>query len=301
MRMLTALSLATETGLETYVSNANTVCLATPSNIGAMRFMTNTSMRNIASVAAYMRANGGAFHQFPDKARGQKSAAEFAYGMPLWELLRQEPQTLTDFVAYLSGRREGMVAAWWEIFDLQGLLGRELAGEDGAGEGEVLLVDVGGNVGYDLMGLKKRYPNCKGRLVLQDLHENIVKATTLTAGTGIECMEYDFFTPQPIAGARVYFFGGICHDWPDAETQTLLRNTVAAMNERSVLCIGEFPLPDVKAPLSLVTYDVLMMLNVCGIERTVGRWRELLGEVGLELVRVWTSALDSVLEMRLRR
>ena len=38
---------------------------------------------------------------------GMKSAAEFAYGMPLWELFRQEPQTRADFVADLSGAAGG--------------------------------------------------------------------------------------------------------------------------------------------------------------------------------------------------
>jgi len=44
-----------------------------------------------------------------------------------------------------------------------------------------------------------------------------------------------------------------------------------------------------------------MMLNACGIERTIGHYKGLLDEVGLELVKVWTGQLDSVLETRLKR
>jgi hypothetical protein len=60
------------------------------------------------------------------------------------------------------------------------------------------------------------------------------------------------------------------------------------------------PLPEEKAPLNLVTYDVLMMINACGIERSIGHYREMLDKVGLELVDVWRSSLDSVLEVKLK-
>ena len=68
----------------------------------------------------------------------------------------------------------------------------------------------------------------------------------------------------------------------------------------SRIIIDENPLPDEKAPLNLVTYDVLMMVNVCGIERSMGHYRELLDRAGLELVGVWRSNLDSVLEVKLK-
>jgi len=73
------------------------------------------------------------------------------------------------------------------------------------------------------------------------------------------------------------------------------------MSENSLLLVDEQCLPDAHAPLNLVTYDVLMMLNVCGIERTIGHYRGLLDEIGLELVKVWTSSLDSVIETRLKK
>ena len=69
----------------------------------------------------------------------------------------------------------------------------------------------------------------------------------------------------------------------------------------SRVIIDEMPLPDEKAPLNLVTYDILMMANVCGIERSIGHYKELLDQAGLELVDVWRSSLDSVLEVKLKQ
>ena len=58
-------------------------------------------------------------------------------------------------------------------------------------------------------------------------------------------MAYDFFTPQPIKGARIYLFRSVCHDWDDEKSIELLRNTVDAMDPSySRLLIDEWVLPD---------------------------------------------------------
>jgi len=65
-----------------------------------------------------------------------------------------------------------------------------------AGKEEVVLVDVGGNVGYHLKELKSKHPNLPGRLVLQDRLDIIAKVAD--TDEGFEAMPYDFFTEQPI-------------------------------------------------------------------------------------------------------
>ena len=40
---------------------------------------------------------------------------------------------------------------------------------------------------------------------------------------------YDFFTPQPLIGARAYFFHAVPHDWPDADVLRMLANVKHAM------------------------------------------------------------------------
>ena len=62
----------------------------------------------------------------------------------------------------------------------------------------VLLVDVGGGMGHDLEDLKTRFPDLKGRLLLQERPEVIRQIASLS--TGIEVIEHDFFTTQPVKG-----------------------------------------------------------------------------------------------------
>lgn len=47
----------------------------------------------------------------------------------------------------------------------------------------MLLVDVGGNLGYDISRFEKTFPDLAGKYVLQDLLSRI------------ECMKHNFFTP----------------------------------------------------------------------------------------------------------
>ena len=66
------------------------------------------------------------------------------------------------------------------------------------GVDEVLLIDVGGGLGHDLQELKAEHPKLKGRLILQERPEVIKETQSMT--DGIELMEHDFFTEQPVKG-----------------------------------------------------------------------------------------------------
>lgn len=58
-----------------------------------------------------------------------------------------------------------------------------------------LLVDVGGNVGYDMEGFRQAHPEPAARLYLQHRPE-VVKLSKCP--DPFDKIDYDFFTPQPI-------------------------------------------------------------------------------------------------------
>jgi hypothetical protein len=154
----------------------------------------------MSNAVPFMRANNGHYPMFPDTGAGEKTCGEWTHGMTLWELFRREPEHLRDFNNYLSGRREAMVEYWFDIWPARERMSSMLA--ESSDDGRALVVDVGGNVGYDLQAFQSRFPEYKGkgRLVLQDLPENIGKARGLLEGSGIEAVEHDFFTAQPVKG-----------------------------------------------------------------------------------------------------
>lgn len=70
----------------------------------------------------------------------------------------------------------------------------------------------------------------------------------------------------------------------------------------SKLLISEFVLADTETALFPASLDLQMMGLHAGMERSEGQWRGLLGEAGLEVVRVWRRVVggECVIEARLR-
>ena len=121
-------------------------------------------------------------------------------------------------------------------------------------------------------------------------------------------MSADFFKPQPINGAKIYFIAHCLHDWPDKEARIILGHIKDAMNEDSVLLLSETVMPERDVPFAAAAADMTMMAAFASLERTEEQFRELLGSVGLQLVKVWSEETkgvsmlgSSVVEARLRR
>lgn len=126
-------------------------------------------------------------------------------------------------------------------------------------------------------------------MLLQD-QKHVIDEVERKGGLGeeIRCEVYDFFKPQPVQGARIYFYHFILHDWDDASCRQILANTAAAMKPGySKLILNEIVLPDKGAPLQMALWDMQMMVMVGGRERTEREWRQLLGSLGLDIVDIW--------------
>lgn len=94
-----------------------------------------------------------------------------------------------------------------------------------------VLVDIGGGTGQVLQDFQKDVPEYTGRLVLQEIPEVVAAATEKGVGADgrIELQVHDFFTPQPIRGARAYFMRSVLHDWPDEQCRKILGHLKGAM------------------------------------------------------------------------
>lgn len=134
------------------------------------------------------------FTQFPDSTKGEKSPFEWSHPEDLWHTMRGDPELRTLYNNYMAARRADLHIPWHEIYPA----GTEL---DVSGFQEPheppLLVDIGGNTGYDAKIFKDKNPHIKGRCVVEDLPETLASSSP---PEGIQRIEYDFFTPQPIRG-----------------------------------------------------------------------------------------------------
>ncbi|KAL8757503.1 MAG: hypothetical protein Q9184_004183 [Pyrenodesmia sp. 2 TL-2023] len=143
-----------------------------------------------------------------------------------------------------------------------------------------LFVDVGGGRGQMCRAFRARYPDLPGRVIFQDLPQTMADAPS---GNGTEAMAHNFFHPQPIRGAKIYYLRHVLHDWPDAKAEDILKRVVEAMDKESVILIDEKVLPDVGASSLAAGLDLSMMSHFAASERSERAWKDLLGKVGLHL------------------
>lgn len=107
------------------------------------------------------------------------------------------------------------------------------------------VVDVGGGDGTFARALAGRYPSLN-TIIIQDSPDVVVRAKGLIPvelSTRVKVQAHDFFTPQPVQGADVYFLRKILHDWPDSAAVTILKHLVPAMKSSSRIILNEECVP----------------------------------------------------------
>lgn len=105
---------------------------------------------------------------------------------------------------------------------------------------------------------------------------------------------HDFFTPQPVKGAEVYFLRTVIHDWDFASACQIINHIAQAMEaQKSRLVIMDIILPSAGSVSieeeSLARLRDLTMLETFNArERDESDWDNLIAAVGqgLEIVRV---------------
>jgi hypothetical protein len=201
------------------------------------------------------------------------------------------PENLRYFNDYMRFRREP-VLSWLSVYPVE----QETQGLDPS---RAVYVNIGGGVGHQCAQFKEKYPSVPGRVILQDMPHSIAKALPTP---GVENMAHDFFQPQPIQGAKLYFTRGVCHNHPDHKVKLLLQNIKAAMAPDSVLLLDEWVLPETGVSSYASSMDLVMMASFAALERTEAQWQQLLSEVGLKLVKTYPYnpvSYEAVMDIRL--
>ncbi|KAB8209891.1 S-adenosyl-L-methionine-dependent methyltransferase [Aspergillus parasiticus] len=214
-----------------------------------------------------------------------------------FDWIKSRPAQLDAFNRTMqAGVVRDNAARWTNIFPVAQRLQRFLRADLPPDE-KFQMVDIGGGVGHEIKILLDTLPGLAGHFILQDVPgviESILPElrTTPASLQTVQAMPYNFFEPQPVTHAHVYFLGRVLHDWPDTQARSILQHVRNAMGKDSLLLIHERVLPD--GPSKVHPSDAIMdfnMMALCSsLERTETQFRDLLAAVGLDLVRVWWPA-----------
>ena len=131
----------------------------------------------------------------PDNALDAPLQRAFASNKHFFELMVERPEVLNAFQTLMGSYREGR-PEFLDIFPAEVQLIRGFhAPEHPDG---VLFVDIGGGRGHEVQNFIRKFPDAKGRMVLQELPDIVQQ---VEPSDGMEVMVHDFFTPQPLKGA----------------------------------------------------------------------------------------------------
>lgn len=143
---------------------------------------------------------GPLFQGFPDSLRetGYRdiSSNTSTVFQKVWETkdpgfvwLQHNAEKFSHFNKWMQVQREG-IPDWLSQYPIE----QETKGWRAE---DPLFVDVGGGLGHQCAGLRERYPNIPGRVILQDVPQALAQAVPLE---NVEMMAHDFFQPQPVKG-----------------------------------------------------------------------------------------------------
>ncbi|GAB1312628.1 hypothetical protein MFIFM68171_02838 [Madurella fahalii] len=291
LRPMAAIGFVKEVAERTWIATPITKAMATEEIAAGHRMVGEMIVGAAMKAPKYLREAG---HRCPTDPSDGFMQYAFQTKLRTFQLFSSMPQVFKDFNMFM-GNTMGARSYWVDWFPAQDRL------LDGATKDSALLVDVGAGKGHDLIAFHSKYPN-RGRLVLQDLAS--VTDSILELDPAIELMVYDFFTEQPVKGARAYFFHHILHDWSDDICLRILEQVRAAMKPGySKLLLHEMVIPEKGASTFHAMLDITMMCFNAGMERTEREWRTLLEKAGLEVVKVWLPTqedADGIVEAILR-
>jgi hypothetical protein len=153
------------------------------------------------------------------------------------------------------------------------------------------IVDVGGGHGRLLSAILAATRSSRG--ILYDLPAVVEGAPELLLKHGaaerVEIVAGSFFDSVP-AGGDIYVLKNVVHDWPDAESTTVLSKVRAAAAAGSMLLLAELVLPDHDRGFIGNWIDMEMLIAQAGRERTSTEYVALLKHSGYQLIRVVPTA-----------
>lgn len=289
MQQISGQHLVVETGEDTFARTPWATALAADPALSAVygEFYAQLNNPMFQSLPYYLKQTG-----FKSPTDENDCNWQYWKGTPnnLFQDLAINPAMASDFHAAMECHSRYNLTPWPEVYPTDTVV-------SAAKPDRALVVDTGGSKGHDLEKFRLCHPNIPdGSLVLQDLPEVV---RDVQVNRAISAQAYDFFTPQPVKGARIYFMHNVLHDWPDDSATKILENVASAMEKGySKLLIHESLISRVKPLARVTTSDITMMACLAAKERTESEWDQVIRNSGLRIEKIWRppQSVESVIE-----
>jgi hypothetical protein len=166
------------------------------------------------------------------------------------------------------------------------------ANEANEASGPKTVVDIAGGTGQLLGRILTAHPRLHGVLLERPHAVQAARQSLDAAGCGERCTyRAGDFADVP-SGGDVYVLSRVLHDWDDDRCREILRHCARAMHADADLLIVERLLPTDGSASLATAWDLHMMCNVGGRERTADHYARLLSDTGFELASRSPLPLD---------
>ena len=247
LRPLSALRLVDEVSSYVYQANDLTMELADPGMAAGFKLVYDDIMGPSSTMAhmwTYPKLNQ--YKSPPSAVDGPFQRARNSVGTPPFKTWAQETPEQFDNLSAFMPRVQKERLHWTEWFPAEALF---------KSKDTFTFVDVGAGRGHDLFALAAKYPEQKARFIMQDLPSVIDEGSEQREKDGtkidsrVEVMKHDFFQPQSVQHADIYWMHKIMHDWPDDESVKILTRLKDAMGPQSRIFLNDMILPNERCEL----------------------------------------------------
>lgn len=215
-------------------------------------------------------------------------------GAMWFQAVARNPEKAKEFALAMSGSWNSTPAQGYYPFSEE-LAGLSAASATGT---RTFMVDVGGGHGADMKEIRQSNPLiAQGQIIVQDLPHALASLPDgfLPPSLNITTQEHDFFTPNPVKGAGVYYLRRVLHDWADDACEKILGHVRDAMATDSRVLVCDTILPSrVQGPDAFSYWNDVIMFAIGGKERTEEDWTALFERSGLAVVRFWKSHMKNM-------
>lgn len=226
-----------------------------------------------SSMRDWVLWTGGPLHEcFRDALHSVQTglpAFERVHGMKIYDYLGSHPDDARLLNGAMIAYSREMIGALMSSYDFSGARH---------------LVDVGAGPGAIDVAVLRANPELRATLfdlphVAERAQATLAQAELAGRATTVGG---DFFRTVP-EGGDLYLLSAVLHNWSDTQCQTILQNTRKAMAKGGRLLVLEMIMPPSDTPHFAKKSDVVMLVGLGGLERTVEQYSVLLEAGGFRL------------------
>jgi O-methyltransferase domain len=191
----------------------------------------------------------------------------------IWNYLANRPEANTIFNDAMSGKAQAQVASVIRQYDFSTF---------------ARVADIGGGQGHLIHAVVQANPHVHGVLFDQP---HVLSQASAIASDRLTLHGGSFFS-DPLPAADAYIVMEVIHDWPDEESETILKAIRRAAPAHARLLLIEALIPDDPGPNWIKTLDIIMLTVLGGRQRSYAEYEALLERCGFRLVRKIDVGMD---------